>query len=49
MVEPLPYTVLYDGWTLTQGDAKEVLRRSADRYVAHLQGKQTDVDSLIHS
>ncbi len=49
VVEPLPFTVLYDGWTLTQGDGKEVLRRSADRYVAHLQGRQANVDSQIHS
>ncbi|MGO8947129.1 MAG: hypothetical protein ACLQUY_05595 [Ktedonobacterales bacterium] len=24
MVEPLPFSALYDGWSIAQGDAKEV-------------------------
>ncbi len=38
VVEPLPFTTLYDGWTVAQGDAKDAVRRSADRYIAHLRG-----------
>jgi glyoxylase-like metal-dependent hydrolase (beta-lactamase superfamily II) len=38
MVEPLPFSALYDGWTVTQGGAKEVVRRSAGRYIAHMRG-----------
>lgn len=36
-VEPLPFAHLYDGWTAVTGDAKEAVRRSADRYIAHLR------------
>jgi glyoxylase-like metal-dependent hydrolase (beta-lactamase superfamily II) len=39
-VEPLPFSVLYDGWTATQGEAKDIVRRSADRYIAHLRGEE---------
>jgi glyoxylase-like metal-dependent hydrolase (beta-lactamase superfamily II) len=38
VVEPLPFARLYDGWTTVTGDAKEAVRRSADRYIAHVQG-----------
>jgi glyoxylase-like metal-dependent hydrolase (beta-lactamase superfamily II) len=41
MVEPLPFTTLYDGWTVTKGDAREVVRRSAERYISHLRGETT--------
>jgi glyoxylase-like metal-dependent hydrolase (beta-lactamase superfamily II) len=37
MVEPLPFSVLYDGWGVAEGDAKDVVRRSAERYIAHLR------------
>ena len=39
-IEPLPFSVLYDGWTVTQGEAKDIVRRSADRYIAHLRGDE---------
>jgi glyoxylase-like metal-dependent hydrolase (beta-lactamase superfamily II) len=39
VVEPLPFSVLYDAWTVTRGDAKGVVRRSAGRYIAHLRGE----------
>ncbi len=38
-VEPYPFTALYDGWTTVAGDAKEALRHSAARYIAHLRGE----------
>lgn len=38
VVEPLPFARLYDGWTAVTGHAKDAVRRSADRYIAHLQG-----------
>ncbi|HKT38494.1 MAG TPA: MBL fold metallo-hydrolase [Ktedonobacterales bacterium] len=38
-VAPLPFTRLYDGWTSVTGDANDAVRRSADRYIAHLRGE----------
>jgi glyoxylase-like metal-dependent hydrolase (beta-lactamase superfamily II) len=38
-VEPYPFTALYDGWDTVAGDAKESVRRSAARYIAHLRGE----------
>jgi glyoxylase-like metal-dependent hydrolase (beta-lactamase superfamily II) len=38
-VDPLPFTTLYDGWTVSRGDASEVVRRSANRYISHLRGE----------
>lgn len=41
VVESLPFARLYDGWTAVTGvtgDAKEAVRRSAERYIAHVQG-----------
>ena len=37
-VEPLAFAELYDGWESVAGDAKEAVRRSAERYIAHLRG-----------
>ncbi|HLJ80534.1 MAG TPA: MBL fold metallo-hydrolase [Ktedonobacterales bacterium] len=37
-VEPLAFAELYDGWDTVAGDAKEAVRRSAERYIAHLRG-----------
>lgn len=37
-VEPYAFTALYDGWDPVAGDAKEAVRRSAERYIAHLRG-----------
>ncbi|HEX6796112.1 MAG TPA: MBL fold metallo-hydrolase [Ktedonobacterales bacterium] len=31
---------LYDGWTAMAGDAHVAVRRSADRYIAHLRGER---------
>jgi glyoxylase-like metal-dependent hydrolase (beta-lactamase superfamily II) len=41
VVEPLPFARLYDGWTAVSGavDAKEAVRHSAERYIAHLEGQ----------
>jgi glyoxylase-like metal-dependent hydrolase (beta-lactamase superfamily II) len=39
VVEPLPFSTLYDGWGVAEGDAKDVVRRSAERYISHLRGK----------
>lgn len=39
VVEPLPFTALYDGWTIIEGDAKAAVRRSAERYISHLRGE----------
>ncbi|PWT75962.1 MAG: MBL fold metallo-hydrolase [Chloroflexi bacterium] len=39
MVDSLPFTTLYDGWSVSQGDAKEAVRRSAERYISHLRGE----------
>ncbi len=38
-VEPLAFARLYDGWTEVRGDAKEAVRRSAERYIAHVRGE----------
>ncbi len=40
VVEPLRFARLYDGWTAVSGtvDAKEAVRRSAERYMAHVRG-----------
>lgn len=40
-VEPYPFTRLYGGWRgkVVAGDAKEAVRRSAARYIAHLRGE----------
>ena len=40
-VEPYPFDVLYGGWTgrVVAPDAKEAVRRSAERYIAHLEGR----------
>jgi len=38
-VAPLPFAHLHDGWTSVSGDAKEAVRRSADRYITHLRGE----------
>jgi glyoxylase-like metal-dependent hydrolase (beta-lactamase superfamily II) len=37
-VEPLAFAALYDGWESVAGDAKEAVRRSAERYIAHVRG-----------
>jgi len=39
-LEPYPFDRLYGGWRdrLVAGDAKAAVRRSAERYIAHLQG-----------
>jgi glyoxylase-like metal-dependent hydrolase (beta-lactamase superfamily II) len=37
-VEPFAYARLYDGWTELAGDARAGVRRSAERYLAHLRG-----------
>ncbi|WIG60091.1 MAG: uncharacterized protein OJF49_002839 [Ktedonobacterales bacterium] len=37
-VAPLPFARLYDGWTSVTGDANDAVRRSAERYIAHLRG-----------
>ncbi len=37
-VEPLAFQQLYGGWKQAIGDAKEAIRRSAERYIAHLHG-----------
>jgi hypothetical protein len=42
VVEPLPFARLYDGWTAVTGDPKEAVRRSAGRYIAHVQGTAGD-------
>lgn len=39
VVEPLPFVRLYDGWTAVTGDAKEAVRRSAERYIAHITAR----------
>lgn len=38
MVEPYAFTELYDGWDTVAGDAHTAVRRSAERYIAHLHG-----------
>ncbi len=38
-VEPLAFTQLYGGWKQVVGDAKTAVRRSAERYIAHLRGE----------
>ncbi|HEY7848866.1 MAG TPA: MBL fold metallo-hydrolase [Ktedonobacterales bacterium] len=35
-VEPLAFARLYDGWDEVEGDAHAAVRRSADRYLAHV-------------
>ena len=37
-VEPYAFTEIYDGWESVAGNAKEAVRRSAERYIAHLRG-----------
>jgi hypothetical protein len=37
-VEPLAFDRLYDGWAEVAGDAKASVKRSAERYIAHLRG-----------
>jgi hypothetical protein len=39
IVDQLPFATLYDGWTVSKGDAREVVRRSANRYISHLRGE----------
>ena len=37
-IEPFAFTRLYDGWDNILGDAKLVVQRSAERYIAHVRG-----------
>ncbi len=35
-VEPLAFSRLFDGWTEAQGDARDAVLRSAERYITHI-------------
>ena len=38
-IQPFAFQQLYDGWQSISQNAKEVVLRSAERYIAHIQGK----------
>lgn len=46
-VQPFPFARLYGAWRnfVVQGNAKEALRRSAERYVQALEGHRPEVQS----